>query len=364
MKNGGSAMPVKEAIMSLYRSDMPRMRLIPAIICAVLTALAGAMSGVYAGTIVSVVFLIAATSIFAALLFMFRRPFILASPLLSLAAAAIITGTVTAAFTAFAYAVPAAATALSAYKKYSKSVTVTYTSIAMAAYAVLIVLFIGIISGSAIPSYDELLSRMTATFSSITVRSNGGKVLLFTKEAAKRLAEYVITMLPAIITVSVSVASFFIVLLFSLLTRLFSFTSYLPEPWIYIPATPSAVIFLISCTVSAALIPYSNVDVIGYAAENIIYIFLPAMLLQGVRKSFLHFRNKGQIIIFILLFVILAAVSLSICLMTFSYIGAISLIWTSVRSRLRAKRSGDDSDNDNNDSGNDNYHDGGYYFDH
>lgn len=171
-------------------------------------------------------------------------------------------------------------------------------------------------------------------------------------------------MLPAIITVSVSVASFFIVLLFSLLTRLFSFTSYLPEPWIYIPATPSAVIFLISCTVSAALIPYSNVDVIGYAAENIIYIFLPAMLLQGVRKSFLHFRNKGQIIIFILLFVILAAVSLSICLMTFSYIGAISLIWTSVRSRLRAKRSGDDSDNDNNDSGNDNYHDGGYYFDH
>ncbi|HOQ14958.1 MAG TPA: hypothetical protein PKZ58_07760, partial [Bacillota bacterium] len=111
-------------------------------------------------------------------------------------------------------------------------------------------------------------------------------------------------------------------------------------------------------------IPYSNVDVIGYAAENIIYIFLPAMLLQGVRKSFLHFRNKGQIIIFILLFVILAAVSLSICLMTFSYIGAISLIWTSVRSRLRAKRSGDDSDNDNNDSGNDNYHDGGYYFDH
>ncbi|HOQ14280.1 MAG TPA: hypothetical protein PKZ58_04285, partial [Bacillota bacterium] len=237
-------MPVKEAIMSLYRSDMPRMRLIPAIICAVLTALAGAMSGVYAGTIVSVVFLIAATSIFAALLFMFRRPFILASPLLSLAAAAIITGTVTAAFTAFAYAVPAAATALSAYKKHSKSVTVTYTSIAMAAYAVLIVLFIGIISGSAIPSYDELLSRMTATFSSITVRSNGGKVLLFTKEAAKRLAEYVITMLPAIITVSVSVASFFIVLLFSLLTRLFSFTSYLPEPWIYIPATPSAVIFL------------------------------------------------------------------------------------------------------------------------
>lgn len=356
-------MPVKDEIMSLYRSDMPRMRLIPAIVCAVLTALAGAMSGVYAGKIIGAVFLIAATSVFAALLFMFRRPFILASPLLSLAAAAIITGTLTAALTAFAYALPAAATALSAYKGRTKSVTVTYTSLAMAAYAVLIILFIFIISGSAIPSYDELLSRITAVFSSITVKSGGQKVLLFTKEAAKRLAEYVLTMLPAIIIVSVSVASFLIVFLFDLLARLFSFTSYLPERWIYIPATPSAVIFLISCTVSATLIPYHKADVIGYAAENIVYIFLPAMLLQGVRKSFSYFRYKGQIIIFIILSVVLMAISLSIYLMTFSYIGAISLIWASVRSRLRARHSGGDSDDNDNNSGNDDYHDGGYYFD-
>ncbi len=323
--------------MTAKSARMPRMKRIPAAVLLMFYTACACLVGVTDLPGLMLPYAAFSASLLAAVAFMFRRRYIAFFPPLAAILAFAATGSwLLAAASLLTTVLPAAAIAWSFYNDCdNKARAVTLTSAAFAA-AVLLLLGLYLLKGGSIPRPDDAVSRLTAWFASVKIPGKDGLTPIFKAEAASGLANYVVVCLPAFAAVAVSALSFASVSLFLILADIFFFNSSIdPEARSYKPTAVSAAVYIASYLVSSSLIYAPSADVIGYAAENLLLIILPAMMIWGEKTLYRISVEHEKVLVFVILTVILLMASPSVYLMAVSFTGAISLILGAVMPRVR-----------------------------
>lgn len=346
------------SVMRILRVKMPRMRHTAAIVLLLLYTAAAILSGTTGSLTLRLVLTSLATATLAAVIFMYRRPVILAFPVIVTAAVLLLTRDFTLASSSLLLPLPAAiaaATSLCLGADKARAVTVTAVSLVASAAALTLIY---ILSGGTLPSYESFFESLVKLFASLSAPSANGPVNAFTAEAAASLARYIMLSLPAIVFVTVSAVSFVSVTLCSVMIDMFSFGQWVvPESRVYTPSVISAVLYLGAYLISASLVSVSSADVIGYAAENVLLCLLPAMMIHGEKSLYGLSRRHDKKMLFAVLTVALLMLSPSLYLMFVSFSGAIALIYTALRPVIRRLIGRDDDDGSDDDDGDDYYDD-------
>lgn len=335
----------------LFSEEMPRMKRVAAATLALLTAASGAISGVLFPGPGAFLFTSLALSLLATLIFTYRSPYLYAIPVVSFIAAAVFTGSTLSAVFAALYAPGAVILALSLYEKVSKARAVAFTSIAIGVSVLAVGLIAFITDKSSLPTIESVKDAVEGYLSSLSFNTEDGRAAIFTEQAAAGLARYFTLSLPALFMIGVNTVSFLSVSVFTALIRLFMFTDRIPDGrWVYSPEFASAVIFLLSYTVSSALISSPSADVIGYAAENLLIALTPAMMIAGCRVSYKLSEKHDKKILFVAATVGLLLFSPSLYLMIVSFWGALHVIYISAlpywHKLFPRGTDGDDGDDD------------------
>lgn len=340
-------------MLRILRVDMPRMKHAAATVLLLLYTVASILSGTTGSLALRFTLVSLATAVFAAVMFMYRRPVMFVFPVISAAAVLILTQDVTFTLSSLLLPLPAAvvmSTTLCLGSDKAHAVTVTSVSLALSA-AVLTLVYA--LTGGDLPTYESLFDSMSQFFSSITAPSPNGPVNAFTPEAASALARYIMLSLPAIVFVTVSAVSFVSVTLFSVIIDMSSFGEWLmPGSRSYTPSVISAALYLCAYLTSASLVSVASADLVGYAAENVLLCLLPAMMIHGEKSLYGLARRHDKKILFAGLTVMILLLTPSLYLMFVSFAGAISLIYTALRpvvKRLLGRDDNDDGSDDNDD---------------
>ncbi|MCD8003582.1 MAG: hypothetical protein LUG88_06715 [Clostridia bacterium] len=343
------------AIYELFHLKMKRMKRPAAVIFSLAAAGAGLLSGLLYGGIWGFFFIPVSSAVLASLIYMYRSPFVYAAPVISaILTLAIKHGGGAAVFAAL-YAVPATVLAVSIYREKPKVHAVVSASVSIFAAAALFALGVYVISPDSLLTYDGIIKSVENALSSVTVNSGSGQVRFFTDEGISAVTEYLSISLPAVLVLIAYAVSYASASLLSAMMKLFSFADKIPGgvgKWIYESSPVSALMFIISYFVSVLLIPYTNADAVGVAAENLLLILTPPMMIAGERIFFGFASAHYKMTIAVVVTVIAVLVTPSMYLMIISFLGAGYILYKASSpyiSKLIGKFGGDDDDDDDDD---------------
>ncbi len=309
----------------------------PAILALLLYAGFSILAGVSGLSVFTFFYAAVSTSLLASAAFMYRRRIIAVFPPLAAAVTFIITRSVLGtAASLLLTVIPASALAISLFLGFDNKARAVTAVCASAAFSLLILFGLYLLSGGAILSVEDIVGRAEGWFSSLSVPGREGPVQVFPAEAASGLARYIVVCMPALSIIALSAASYAAVSLTVLFVDIFSFGDKI-EPGVreYTPNVISAVLYVAAYIVSASLLSDPSADIIGYTAENLLLLILPAMMIAG-EKSLLRLAKKhDRRVLFTVLTVLLLLVSPSIYLMAVSFFGAGYLIFAELRAAFR-----------------------------
>lgn len=329
----------------LFAERMPRMKKVAAATLFVTTVIFGAASGIVFPDIICVFYTSVSASLLAALLFMYRSPYLYAAPILTALIAAVISGSIISALLSAAYTPIATATAIAFYRRASKARAIMISSVVLGATLAVTAILAYIIDKDSFPTAAAVTESVKDALLSVPVNTKDGVAALFTQDAASAIARYITLLIPAAFIITVNAVSYLSASMFVLYCRLFYFADRIPgKKWIYMPDTVPAVIFILSYFISAATVPYASADVIGYAAENVLIALTPAMLIAGGRVSFELSAKHDKKLLFIIVSAMTLIISPSLYLMVISFWGALYVIYKSLRPHLHRLFPGKDDD--------------------
>lgn len=346
---------VKNNIERLRRKStgMPRMKDAAASLMLAIYASVAVMTSYSRSAFVCIIGAAVASAVLAAVAFAYRRPWILAVPVISSAAVFILT--YSAAYTVMSLLpIPTAAAVVAAFAlKRKKSGIVAAASVAVGAWLIL-TLLASALSGDIKLSYDWFTETLKSSLMSMTVRTADGPAPMFTEALADGLVEYITLSLPAILTVCSMAAAYIASSLFPRLLCMMSFEQYVYGGALtYTPTAAAGVVYLLAVTVSASLAVDASYDMIGFAAENLLLILMPAMLIYGIRVLKRYAVKHDKRFLFVVLAFILLFSLPSLLLMAVTFTGAIHIIYIKLRPKMKKlmdRMRSDDEDIDDFDS--------------
>ncbi len=326
-----------------------------AVVCAALPSLLGLLSGILYGSIWCLFFFPFSAALLASLLYMFRSPLLYISPLISAALSFVFTHGIISSFFAAAYVIPATVLAVTIYRERAKSFAVVSASVSIFAAGCVMFALTYLISPDTLLTYDGIIDAAAATLASVKINSGSEAVQFFSDEGIEAITSYLSISMPAAVALLVYALAYAAVSLTSFLMRIFSFTDKIPGGvgrWIYKSNPVSAVMFFVSYFSSVLLMSYDSADNIGVAAENLLLILTPPMMIAGERAFFgfaaSHYKTGLSIFATVMALLLLP----SFYIMVISFLGAGYIIAKSLSpyiSKLMGKFSGGDDDNDDDD---------------
>ena len=351
-----------------FTAGMPRMKHAAAALLLAVYAAAAVASSSVGSAVICGLGAAFASAILAAVTFAYRRAWILAAPLLSSALTLLLTHSVPYTLMSLLPIPVAAAIVISFALKRKKSGIITAASVAVAVWLILILLTAALM-GEIELSYESFTAMLKSSLMSMTVRTADGPAPLFTEALADGLVQYITLSLPAIVSVCAMAVAFLAASLFPRLLYMLSFGQYVYRgSLVYTPTAIAGAVYLIAVAMSASLAVDASYDMLGFIAENILLLLMPAMLLYGMRVivGFAITHDKRFLIVVIGAILFFSLPSMFLMIVTFAgalHIIYVKLSWTMKKLARRMRDDDDDYDGsyDSNDDDDSNDSDDSYY---